>query len=54
MLWWKIITMQYNEVTSEAQLKLLRHSDEGLGHQSNTGIFNVLDLIQGKKYPIVY
>ena len=36
-----------NGVTPEAQLKLVRHSDEGLGHQSNTGVINVLDLFRG-------
>ena len=41
MLWWE----HYNNgVTPEAQLKLLHHSGEGLGHQSNTGVINVLDL----------
>ena len=41
MLWWEYYN---NGVTSEAQLKLLRHSGEGLGYQSNTGVINVLDL----------
>ena len=41
----------YNGVTSEAQLKLLCHSGEGFGHQSNTGdimylIFSELKSIQ--------
>ena len=31
-----------NEVTLEAQLKLKRHSGEGLGHQSNTGVLMYL------------
>ena len=34
-------------VTPEAQLKLLHHSGEGLGHQSNTGVINELDLFLG-------
>jgi len=42
-----------NGVTPEAQLKLLHHFGEGLGHQSNTGIINELDLFWGEKYPIV-
>ena len=41
MLWWE---HQNNRVTSEAQLKLLHHSGEVLGHQSNTGVIIVLDL----------
>ena len=50
MLWWE---HQNNRVTSEAQLKLLHHSGEGLGHQSNTGVINELDLFWDQKYPIV-
>ena len=42
-----------NEVTSEAQLKLLHHSGEGLVHRSNTGFINVLDSFGGLNYPIV-
>ena len=33
-----------NAVTSEAQLKLSSHFDEVLGHQSNTGVINVINL----------
>ena len=40
MLWWEYLT---NGVTPEAQLKLFHHSGEGLVHQSNTGVFNVLN-----------
>ena len=46
MLWWE----HYNNgVTPDAQLKLLHHSGEGLGHQSNKWVINVLRL----EYPIV-
>ena len=40
MLW---LEHYNNGVTPEAQLKLLQHSGEGLGHQSNTGVINVED-----------
>ena len=50
MLWWE----HYNNgVTPEAQLKLLNNSGEGLGHQSNTLVIDVLDVFRGYKYPIV-
>ena len=44
MLW---LEHYNNRVTSEAPLKLLPHSGEGLGHQSNTGVIDVLVLFQG-------
>ena len=44
MLW---LEHYNNEVTPEDQLKLLDHSGEGLGHQSNKGVIDVLDLFRG-------
>ena len=44
MLWWE---HHINGGTSEAQLKLLRHSGEVLGHQSITGVINVPDIFRG-------
>ena len=45
ILWWD---HENNGVTPEAQLKLLHHSGEGLGHHSNTEVIDVLDLITGQ------
>ena len=44
-----VVVQDYNDgVTSEAQLKLLCHSDEGFGHQSKTGVIMYLIFSENK------